>query len=150
MEQQVASLTPCMVKLFINDDQELGIVEVHYQLLFTMIDGKVDNAVSGVRSSQVCYLCGAKPWKMKNMKYVFSLMVHKDRLLYGISSLHLWIRNFECLLHIAFRLDFRSWQVRTEKKKVCFEQRKVKFKAIPKYHGIDCRQTKRGGLRYKQ
>jgi len=31
---------------------------------------------------------------------------------FGLSTLHAWIRFFECLLHISYRLDFKKWQVR--------------------------------------
>lgn len=30
---------------------------------------------------------------------------------FGLSTLHAWIRFFECLLHIAYRLEFKQWQV---------------------------------------
>ncbi|XP_076547285.1 uncharacterized protein LOC143305923 [Osmia lignaria lignaria] len=30
---------------------------------------------------------------------------------YGISSLHAWIKFFECVLHIAYRLDCKIWRV---------------------------------------
>lgn len=42
---------------------------------------------------------------------------------YGISSLHAWIRCFECLLHIAYRLNLKVWRVEKENKEE-FKRRK--------------------------
>lgn len=33
---------------------------------------------------------------------------------FGLSTLHCWIRFFECLLHLSYRLDFKKWQVTTK------------------------------------
>ena len=43
---------------------------------------------------------------------------------YGLSTLHAWIRCFECIIHIAFRL--KNWQVRGESEKIV-EATKEKF-----------------------
>ncbi|XP_036347272.1 uncharacterized protein LOC118756626 [Rhagoletis pomonella] len=45
---------------------------------------------------------------------------------YGLSTLHAWIRCFECLLHIAYRLTFKCWQVRKENKDA-FSANKVRI-----------------------
>ncbi|KAJ8894757.1 hypothetical protein PR048_000064 [Dryococelus australis] len=44
-------------------------------------------------------------------------------LTYGLYSLHAWIKFFECLLHISYRLEFRSWEV-MKADKVAFVARK--------------------------
>jgi len=36
---------------------------------------------------------------------------------YGLSSLHAWIRFMECILHIAYRLDFCKWSARSIEEK---------------------------------
>ncbi|KAK4872369.1 hypothetical protein RN001_014398 [Aquatica leii] len=51
-----------------------------------------------------------------------ALLDHTN-LQFGISSLHAWIRFFECLLHISYRLDVKKWQSRGEDK-VKVESRK--------------------------
>jgi len=43
---------------------------------------------------------------------------------FGLSMLHTWIRFFECLLHISYRLYAKKWQIRTEQDKKIFECRK--------------------------
>jgi hypothetical protein len=33
---------------------------------------------------------------------------------FGLSTLHAWIRLFECLLHISYRLEVKKWQIRKQ------------------------------------
>lgn len=36
-------------------------------------------------------------------------------------TLHLWIKTFEYLLHITYRLNIKKWQVRNKKRSIpCF------------------------------
>ncbi|KAE9522337.1 hypothetical protein AGLY_017283 [Aphis glycines] len=42
---------------------------------------------------------------------------------FGLSTLHAWIRFFEYCLHLAYRLEFKTWQVRAINKKA-FNNRK--------------------------
>lgn len=37
-------------------------------------------------------------------------------LAFGMSSLHAWIKCFECLIHIAYRLDIKTWQIQKANK----------------------------------
>ena len=39
---------------------------------------------------------------------------------FDLSTLHSWIRFFECLLHISYRLPFKKWQEREEENKKLF------------------------------
>lgn len=41
-------------------------ISVKHELLLTMTDGKVCNALTETRSSQTCYICGAKPTMMND------------------------------------------------------------------------------------
>ncbi|GBM41033.1 hypothetical protein AVEN_180940-1 [Araneus ventricosus] len=58
-----------------------------------------------------------------------------DLLPLGLSPLHTWIRFFECILHLSYRLEIKSWQARgaenknkvTEKKKQVQEKIKNPF-----------------------
>lgn len=43
---------------------------------------------------------------------------------YGLSTLHAWIRCMECLLHISYRLDFKTWQARDAISKDSMKNRK--------------------------
>lgn len=50
-------------------------------------------------------------------------MPSRDRLGFGLSTLHAWIRCFECLLHISYRLEVKKWQLRNESDKASVKQR---------------------------
>ena len=99
--------------------------EVSYRMFFTMIDGSVCNVVSGTNSTQMCYICRATP-KMMNSKLVNSLSPNVEFYKLGLSTLHCWIRSFECLPHIAYRLNVKTWQVRGETAKKNFAETKCK------------------------
>ena len=51
------------------------------------------------------------------------LNANEEALYYGISQLHAWIRFFECLLHISYRIDIKKWKV-TKDLKEEFKKRK--------------------------
>lgn len=64
-------------------------------------------------SSQRCYICGATPKQMKNIDQVKKKVILQDTLKFGLSSLHAWIRCFEYLLHVSYRLEIKTWAVST-------------------------------------
>lgn len=74
---------------------------VHYHLAMTMIDTKVVNALTDT-SSQSCSMCGARPSMFNDVEAVSARPVNNTS--YGLSILHTWIRVFEAVLHIAYRL----------------------------------------------
>lgn len=96
---------------------------IKHKLLLTMIDGKVASYISGT-STAVCDLCKARPKEMNNIELVQKKPVDEDMYKYGLSSLHAWIRAMECLLHIAYRLDIKSWQSRGDDAKKSVDERK--------------------------
>ena len=82
---------------------------VQYSLQMTMIDGKVANAATGTASAQRCNMCGAVPSTMNDLPAVRALAVTNTE--YGLSPLHCFIRCFEAILHIGYRLDLQRWRV---------------------------------------
>lgn len=70
-------------------------ITVKHDLLLTMLDGKVCNALTDIRSPQKCYICGATP-KMMNGE-LKDVVVKKEHYGFGLSTLHAWIRSFEGL-----------------------------------------------------
>lgn len=82
-----------------------------------MVDTKVCNALTGTKSAQTCYICGSTP-------------IHSTRsppentYSFGISRLHVWIQSFEALLHIAYRIEIKKWQIRGPENKARLEERK--------------------------
>ena len=99
-------------------------IVIHYKFLLTMVDGKVCNAITRITSSQTCYICGATP-KLMNDISNDSSKTNKKNFEFGLSPLHLWIRCFECFLHISYRLGFKKWSVRNKKDKEQFTASKI-------------------------
>lgn len=95
---------------------DCGNATVTHNLWLTMIDGKVHSIISGT-SAAVCDLCKARPSEMNNLEEVRAKPVNTDLYKHGFSSLHAWIRSMECLLHIAYRMDIKSWQAKGDENK---------------------------------
>lgn len=100
-------------------------VTIKYKMLFTMIDGKVCNAVTSTSSALRCNLCGATSKDFNNIDKILQLPLIESHLNYGMSTLHAWIRMFECLLHISYKLPLKKWQARSESEKASVKQRKT-------------------------
>lgn len=79
------------------------------------------------KSTQSCYICGAKPSEMNNS--VINKQPNPEFYKYGLSSLHALIKMFECLLHIAYRLDIKKWAIRDKQDKELFQARKKDIQA---------------------
>jgi len=96
----------------------------------TLIDGKVLNILTGTKSCQLCPMCGAKPTQLLTItdfnSKTFDMKPHTDQ--YGLSSLHAWIRFFEFLLKISYRIELRKWHVKGNDK-IELEARKHKVQA---------------------
>ncbi|KAJ8889318.1 hypothetical protein PR048_008817 [Dryococelus australis] len=71
-------------------------------LIKTMVDGKVCNAVVQNPSAQICYICGASPKQMNNLK------VEKTTFNFGLSTPRAQIRFFKCSLHKSYRLQIKK------------------------------------------
>lgn len=97
---------------------------VTHELMMTMIDAKVCTYLSEARSNASCYLCLAKPTEMNRLDAVTSKIVCSDLYEFGLSSLHARINCMECLLHIAYRLDFKRWAARSDEHKEMLQTRK--------------------------
>lgn len=85
-------------------------LNVHYRMKLTMIDGAVLSVINGSRSNSTCVLCGAKPSEM-NDTLIFERTVNEQCYQYGLSTLHAWIKCFECLLHIAYKQSIKKWRI---------------------------------------
>lgn len=91
-------------------------LEITHKLHMTMIDGKVATIITETPSAATCNICLAKPSEMNDLPQMFSRPVREDVYQYGLSTLHMWIRSMECLLHISYNLDFKMWCARGENK----------------------------------
>lgn len=92
-------------------------VQCSHKLFSTMVDGKMVNAVSDNNSNARCPICLAKPTQMNKDEELKKIECNEDMYAFGLSSLHCWIRFLECLLHIAYRLEFKKWSVTQEEHK---------------------------------
>ncbi|XP_055843088.1 uncharacterized protein K02A2.6-like [Episyrphus balteatus] len=102
-------------------------VAVKSIFLLSMVDGKVCTALSPVTSSsQSYYICGAKPSEMNNRRSISTKIENPLAMSFGLSPLHSWIRFMECILHIAYRLEVKVWQVKDQQHKENFKARKKK------------------------
>lgn len=88
------------------------------------------DALTETRSSQKCFICGATPKTMNEDPAKFNS--NQEHFGFGLSTLYAWIRCFECLLHISYKLNIRKWQARSDEDKtdikVRSEEIKLKFK----------------------
>ena len=52
----------------------------------------------------------------------------KENYGFCLSILHSWIRTFECLLHISYRLGLKKWQAKSDEDKCSVKQRSEEIK----------------------
>ena len=97
-------------------------VEIRHNLHLTMIDGKVIGALAETGSA-TCNVCGATPNAMNDLSVVTSRQVRSEILQFGLSTLHAWIRVFECVLHISYKLPIKKWRTGNEREKAEVSER---------------------------
>lgn len=73
-----------------------------------MLDTKIIIALEN-SSTQRCYICNCTISKMNNIEDVCKLPIREEGLKYGLSVLHAWIKFLECILHLAYKIEFRKW-----------------------------------------
>lgn len=96
---------------------------VKHSMMLTMVDGKVCNAATNTTSTMRCYICGltSKDFNCLTKKGD----VKPEALDFGLSILHARIRFFESILHLAYKLPVKKWQLRTENDKTTAKQKKL-------------------------
>lgn len=105
IKNEIHNLTP----------SEEGGNTVHHKLILTMVDGKVCQALTSTASSN-CYLCQpvTKPSGMINLTVIKEKETSTEHLKFGLSPLHLLINTLECVLHIGYRMQVKTWCVKGE------------------------------------
>ena len=73
-----------------------------FELLFSMIDGKVLNYVNQTPSMNVCSICKASPSEMNQLDLIYAKPVSACHM--SMSPLHARTKFMECLLKIAYNL----------------------------------------------
>jgi hypothetical protein len=128
VDKEIEELIPVEIRT-----TQSKILSVTFDLSMTVIDGKVLSVVTGTTSQQVCPLCGAKPSQFNRLVNANDQPhVPLDRLKYGLSPLHAWIRCLEFCLNLGYRNveGLMCWRVDGQIKKGIFEQRKRSIQRI--------------------
>ena len=131
ISEEIKTLQSSVIRL--QNDRNL---EVGHELIFSMVDGKITQILTNTSSAQICIVCGATPVQMNNMNIVFSRTLKIKSLEYGLSPLHAYIRFYECILHIAYRLDFKKWRVTGDNKKILQNKKQIIQKKFREELGI--------------
>lgn len=99
-------------------------ISIKHKMLFTMVDGKVCNAATHTKSTMRCYLCDATSSEFNDLTK--KRACKKENLSFGLSLLHARIRFFENILHLAYKLPVKKWNVRltAEEKEVVKSKKK--------------------------
>lgn len=100
---------------------------------FSMIDGKVLNHVTDTSAYSVCPHCKAKPTDFNLLSNFTQAKFKADESTfeYALSDLHVKIRLFEAVLHLAYTsvLPEGKWQVRGDENKALVAERKKVIQA---------------------
>lgn len=123
MQQKIDGLQQS--KIIIKNGKEIS---VKHDLIFTMMDGSVANTLSNTNATSKCIICGATPSQM-NDGNVVNRPPNISNYRFGLSSLHCWIRFFECFLHISYKLPIKCWQARGDENKRIVEKNKKRIQA---------------------
>lgn len=120
VRDEIAALHPFIITI-------AGVqVTIVFELYLTMIDGKTLATITNTKSKQSCSVCPATPKEFNNLDNMEIRFKSKEGSLnYGLSVLHLWIRCFEWLLHLSYRLDVKKWQLRGRELKAIGKERKM-------------------------
>ncbi|XP_077272350.1 uncharacterized protein LOC143902954 isoform X2 [Temnothorax americanus] len=139
VEQQIKNLNP--FETIINGKK----VCVKYILTLTMIDTKVCNSLSDTTSAMRCYLCNCTSKSFNDIDKMLNQEIFTHHLKFGLSSLHCWIRCFEFLLHLSYKLGILKWQARSKEEKESVERRKKNIQAAFKTElGLNVDKPKAG------
>ena len=110
-----------------------------------MIDGKFCHTLTDTKSTQSCYnICHAKPKEMNDLKNINNKLANIENYSFGLSTLHSWIRFFECCLHVSYRMEIKSWQAKGENKTKMELRKKQIIDGLRKELGIMVDQPKPG------
>ena len=91
------------------------------------------NILTKTKSFQRCPICGAGPkqiLEIMDLRAIEFAPKEEERLYYGISPLHAWIRFFECVIHISYRIKIKKWQIKRKEDKEIFASRKIEVQNL--------------------
>lgn len=123
IENEIRDLRPTIINL---GEKR---IRVNHNLSITMIDGKSTGYLTSTADCN-CPICGATPKEMSDIHIVQSKACNEENYRFGLSSLHCWIRFFECIIHIAYKLKIQKWKVRTNEDKAEVDAAKKRIQLI--------------------
>lgn len=105
-----------------------SVFNIQYDLLLTIIDGKVLNIITDTASVN-CPICGATPSMFNVLSNLSSgkFQPKPTSLKHGINPMHAFIRMLELFLHIGYKVHVKKWRVYDPNKKKEIEQRKLQI-----------------------
>ncbi|KAJ4425626.1 hypothetical protein ANN_27822 [Periplaneta americana] len=88
----------------------------------------MEKSATATDSAQRCHLCGATSKTFNNIDDMLARKVDASGIKFGLSTLHAWIRLFECLLHLSYKLDIKKWQIRTDEERETLNRNKIRIR----------------------
>lgn len=117
--QQIQNLKPTDIVL----NAEKSIQFKHLPIC-TMMDGKTCNVLTDTASTQACNICQVTPKDINDLENVRARPCNISAFKFGISVLHSYLRCYEYLLHIAYKMELKQWQSRGDTAKNAVKDRK--------------------------
>lgn len=127
IERQIENLQYLVISLKNN-----LVIKIHFNLFLTLIDGKILNILTNTKSMQTCPICKAKPKTFNDLVNITNNLFIPDHssLQHGLSPLHAWIRIYEFLLQVSYRIDIKEWHIRGKEKKTILDQKKKSIQKL--------------------
>ena len=116
LRTEISSLRNFEKQIVKNDSSRL-IITISHDIVITMLDGKAVNAITNTLSTQSCNVCSARPKEMNNLDVVLNKEISQESLPHGLSSLHCWIRIFQYILHLGYKMENKTFEARTPEEK---------------------------------
>ena len=106
-------------------------VDVYHVIDITKIDGKVQTIISSATTfTQCCSACGISQKFMNDLPVVLKQEVKTEILRNSTSTLHAWISLFECVLHIAYKIQIQKWHSRSVDDQAMVATRKKEIQVV--------------------
>lgn len=100
-------------------------VQVTFKFVMSLMDEKIYEIVND-RCQECCDICESTPEEMTNIENLaMGFQKKQETVIYGISPLKSWIQLLECLLNIAYRIDFRQWEVTDEFRHIFYRRQQI-------------------------
>ena len=125
LKAKINRLVKFEVKLEVEEGKPDTTITFKFKLDLTMFDGKVVNALTNTLSSQSCNVCGAKPSELNNPALIRSKPINEKALSLGLSTLHCWLRCFEYILHLGYKLDIKKFFAKSPAEKALVKSKKT-------------------------